>query len=195
VVQDCQTQQSESLPDTPLPDSRGEVDGETLRTLFEAEETPLLRYAFSLVGRRAVAEEIVQDVFLQLHVKWQEVESPRAWLFRSVRNRAFNHLRDSKRESSDSSHGNGKLPAAEAAADSAEATMMRLEEAGALRQIIRELNETDRRLVELKYFEGLKYREISVQTGLSVSNVGYRLHHILKEMAVRLRPLGIDRTP
>ena len=41
----------------------------TLRDLFDREETPLLRYAFSLVGRRAVAEEIVQDVFLQLHEK------------------------------------------------------------------------------------------------------------------------------
>ena len=47
-------------------------------------------------------------------------------------------------------------------------------------------------LVTLKYFEGLKYREISVETGLSISNVGYRLHHILRELAGKLRPLGID---
>ena len=69
---------------------------------------------------------------------------------------------------------------------------MRMEATGALRQIIEQLEETDRRLIRLRYFEGLRYREISVQTGLSVGNVGYRLHHILKEMAARLRPLGID---
>ena len=63
---------------------------------------------------------------------------------------------------------------------------------GALRKILAELEETDRQLVMLKYFDGLKYRDISAQTGLSVSNVGYRLHHILKDLAARLRPLGID---
>jgi RNA polymerase sigma-70 factor (ECF subfamily) len=25
-----------------------------------------------------------------------------------------------------------------------------------------------------------------------MGNVGYRLHHILKELAIKLRPLGID---
>ncbi len=69
---------------------------------------------------------------------------------------------------------------------------MRMEATGALRQIVEELDETDRQLVNLKYFENLKYRDISAQTGLSISNVGYRLHHILKELADKLRPLGID---
>ena len=67
-----------------------------------------------------------------------------------------------------------------------------MEATGTLRQILQELDETDRKLVTLKYFEGLKYRDISEQTGLSVSNVGYRLHHILKQLAAKLRPLGID---
>ena len=57
---------------------------------------------------------------------------------------------------------------------------------------VSQLDETDRQLVKLKYFEDLKYRDISAQTGLSISNVGYRLHHILKELAGKLRPLGID---
>ena len=46
--------------------------------------------------------------------------------------------------------------------------------------------------MKLKYFEDLKYREISTQTGLNIGNVGYRLHHILKELAARLRKLGFD---
>ena len=70
----------------------------TQRTLFDTEESNLLRFAFSLSGCRAVAEEIVQEVFLQLHAKWSEVNEPRAWLFRSVRNRAFHYLRKSRRE-------------------------------------------------------------------------------------------------
>ena len=162
----------------------------TLRTLFDAEETPLLRFAFSLTGRRAVAEEIVQEVFLQLHAHWDEVDSPRGWLYRSVRNRACNYIRDNKREILNSDDREVQSPNAED--ETPEAMLLRMEATGALRQIVEELDETDRQLVKLKYFEDLKYREISARTGLSISNVGYRLHHILKELAGRLRPLGID---
>ena len=70
----------------------------SLAAVFEAEEAPLVRYAYGLVGRREVAEELVQDAFLRLHQHWETVEKPRPWLYRCVRNRALNHLRDHKRE-------------------------------------------------------------------------------------------------
>jgi len=164
----------------------------TLRALFDAEETPLLRYAFSLTGRRAVAEEIVQEVFLQLHLHWDDVDQPRAWLFRSVRNRAYNHVRDNKREIlTEHDHNSESLGADD---ETPEEVHQRMEEVGYLRLIVAELSEDDRQLVQLKYFKDLKYRHISAQTGLSISNVGYRLHHILKELAEKMRQFGIDET-
>ena len=193
MIQNCQAQRTEfMLKPTPRVKQSGAqgVSKLTLRTLFDTEETPLLRYAFSLIGRRAVAEEIVQEVFLQLHTQWDDVDSPRAWLFRSVRNRAFNHIRDNKREILNSDNREVQSPNAED--ETPEAMLLRMEAIAALRQIVAELDETDRQLVKLKYFEDLKYRDISAQTGLSISNVGYRLHHILKELAGKLRPLGID---
>lgn len=162
----------------------------TLRTLFDTQESPLLRYAFSLTGRRAVAEEIVQEVFLQLHEHWDEVETPKAWLMRSVRNRAFNYIRDNKREVLHRDDDQRPPPYSEE--ETPEEMLMRMEATGVLRQILQELDESDRQLVKLKYFENLKYHDISVQTGLSIGNVGYRLHHILKELAEKLRLLGID---
>lgn len=166
----------------------------TLRSLFEAEETPLLRYAFSLTGRRAIAEEIVQDVFLQLHTHWDDVENPRAWLFRSVRNRAYNHRRDHRREilTGDDDRPGGSATGSES--EPPDELLLRMEAAGFLRLMIAELEEGDRQLIHLKYFEGLKYRDISDRTGLSVGNVGYRLHHLLKQLAEKLRHLGIDGT-
>ena len=193
MIQYCPAQRTEFvLKPTPRVNQSGAqgVSELTLQTLFDTEETPLLRYAFALIGRRAVAEEIVQEVFLQLHTHWDDVDSPRAWLFRSVRNRAYNYIRDNQREILKIDDGNMQSPNAED--ETPEATLLRMEAIGALRQIVEELDETDRQLVKLKYFEGLKYRDISAQTGLSISNVGYRLHHILKELAGKLRPLGID---
>ena len=86
-----------------------EMGEPTVRTLFDSEESNLLRFAFSLTGRRAVAEEIVQEVFLQLHTKWSEVKEPRAWLFRSVRNRAFHYLRKSRRETLETDDDSAKI--------------------------------------------------------------------------------------
>ena len=162
----------------------------TLQSLVDSEETSLLRYAFSLVGRRAVAEEIVQEVFLQLHTQWDHVDSPKAWLFRSVRNRAYNHVRDSKREVLNGH--DDKQQSSCAKEDSPEALHLHMEALSALRVSLDELNESDRQLVMLKYFNDLKYRDISTESGQSIGNVGYRLHHILKELAGKLRKLGFD---
>lgn len=162
----------------------------TLEELFASEETPLLHYAFSLVGRRAVAEEIVQEVFLQLHVHWEDVASPRAWLKRSVRNRAFTYLRDHKRELLKEANRESLAPVPES--EPPETGLIRLEAIAVVRQFIEKLDERDRNLVKLKYTDDLKYRDISTQTGLNIGNVGYRLHHILKELAAKLRKLGFD---
>jgi RNA polymerase sigma-70 factor (ECF subfamily) len=162
--------------------------------LFESEEAPLLRYAFSLVRRRAVAEEIVQEVFLQLHVKWNDVESPRSWLYRSVRNKVFNYMRDNRRETVEEM----TAPVTEglsSKSDTPDGDLSKLEAIQVLHETIDSLHESDRELVQLKFFDGLKYREISERTGLSVGNVGYRLHHILKELAGKLHPLGMDVNP
>jgi RNA polymerase sigma factor (sigma-70 family) len=175
----------------PPPQTEGEGDGPALDllALFESEETPLLRYAYALTGRRVIAEEIVQEAFLQLHTHGDGVENPRAWLFRSVRNRACNHHRDGRREVSGDE---ASLAAAESPDGTPEEVLQRLEAAGFLRLLLAELEEADRRLVHLKYFEDLRYREIAERTEMSIGNVGYRLHHILKQLADKLRHLGID---
>jgi RNA polymerase sigma-70 factor (ECF subfamily) len=63
---------------------------------YEAEYRPMVRLAVALVGRRDVAEELVQDAFVSLHGRWDRVsnyESPEGWLRRVVVNRAMSALR------------------------------------------------------------------------------------------------------
>ncbi len=162
----------------------------SLRTLFESEESNLLRFAFSLTGRRAVAEEIVQEVFLHLHAKWSVVKEPRAWLFRSVRNRAFHYLRKCRRETLSSDDDATMIDVC--SEDPPDELIARMETVAELRQLVSQLPEKDRRLVQLKYYEDLKYRDISQRTGLTISNVGFRLHQVLKKLAVGLLPKGVD---
>ncbi len=159
---------------------------ETIVAVFEAEESGLLRYAIGLVRRPTVAEELVQETFLRLHQVWTEVEHPRAWLYRSVRNLALNHLRDQKPESElkEDTAAAEEIPPAD--------VLGRNEAIGTMRLLLAEMSDEDRTLIRLKYNDDLKYQEISQRTGLSVSNVGYRLHHVLKGLADALRHAGIE---
>ncbi|XZE51722.1 RNA polymerase sigma factor [Planctomycetaceae bacterium SH139] len=186
---------SNSPPD-PFTSPAGCAEPESLRDLFDAEESKLLRYAFLLVRRREVAEEIVQEVFLQIHASWANVESPRAWLYRSVRNQAWKHLRKSRRETLSSDQSAGvialMMESMDSTEDTPDAAFVKLEMVTALRELVQALPEKDQQLIRLKYFDGLKYREISERTGMTISNVGYRLHHIMQQLALRLRPLGVD---
>lgn len=159
----------------------------TLRQVFEAEESPLLRFAFGLVGQREAAEDLVQDAFLKLQAHWDDVSNPRAWLFKAVRNLALNHLRDHKRETRLDNSKDFK-----SSAEHPDQSLGRLEAIGTLQLLVAELDPTDRLLITLKYHENLKYDQISQRTGLSVGNVGYKLHHALKNLADSLRRLGID---
>lgn len=159
----------------------------TLAGLFESEESGLLRFAIGLVGRRGVAEELVQETFLRLHQVWDQVENPRGWLYRSLRNLALNHLRDHARETE---LDEKSPPVAEG--DAPAEALGQMEAIGMVRLLLAELPEEDRNLIRLKYHEDLKYRDISQRTGISVGNVGYRLHHLMKGLADALRRAGIE---
>ena len=160
----------------------------TLAGLFETEEGPLLHFALGLVGQRMVAEELVQEAFLRLHPLWAEVENPRAWLYRCIRNLALNHLRDHCRETGmdgvgETVAGTSELPVED---------MGRREAVGLVRLFLAELPPEDRDLIHLKYHEDLKYHEIAGRTGLQTGTVGYKLHHLLKKLADALKHAGIE---
>lgn len=158
----------------------------TVAELFASEESAVLGFAIGLVGRRSVAEEVVQEAFLRLHQLWDQVENPRAWLYRCVRNLALNHIRDHAREApldGPEEPGEDQPP---------DVAVGRLEAVGMVRLLLAELSPEDRTLIHLKYHDDLKYQDISSRTGLSVSNVGYKLHHLLKGLADALRRAGID---
>ena len=130
---------------------------------------------------------MVQDAFLKLHEHWDEVEIPRAWLFRCVRNFSFNILRKNKRETLEET-----LEKRESNLEGPDHELGRLEAVGMIQMLVSEMDERDQSMVRMKYFQDLKYQEIADKLGMSVGNVGYRLHHLLKDLGERLRKFGIS---
>ena len=64
------------------------------------------------------------------------------------------------------------------AADPA-AVLVTQEQSRSVVQMIDALPENQQKVIRLRFHSGLSYREISVSTGLSVSNVGFLLHTAL----------------
>ncbi|MET0921105.1 MAG: sigma-70 family RNA polymerase sigma factor [Acidimicrobiia bacterium] len=70
----------------------------SLAEVFEAEHDGLARLACLLTGSMAVAEDVVQDAFVQLQQRWADVERPGAYLRTSVVNGCRGHHRRLRRE-------------------------------------------------------------------------------------------------
>src|SRR5690606_41679128 len=59
---------------------------------------PLYNYAFSLLADKALARDMVQDVWMNFWERRQEIENNniKAYLYKAVRFRVFKELRDSR---------------------------------------------------------------------------------------------------
>jgi len=182
-------EQSEPKRKTPEQPSAEQQPAGSIVALFEELESPLIRYAYGIVHRREVAEEIVQEAFLKLHKHWDEVENPQAWIYRAVRNLAFNHLRKFKKEEV---HEEVQQKVVDISEGAPENKLEHMEALGNVRLLMAELPEEEKKLVKLKYEEELSYSEIAEQVGIKVGNVGYKLHHILKKLGDSLKKLGVE---
>lgn len=168
------------------------LTSETIEELFAALESPLLNYALRIVRELGVAEDLVQEAFMKLHAGFGEVQEPRRWLYRIVHNLALNHLRRAGKIVSIQAEEN--RVGVEETADSGpmpDEQLERLEGIGLVRLSIETLDERSREVVRLKFSENLSYKEISAQTGLTASHVGYLLHHALKAVAAELSRSGV----
>ncbi|MFT4692993.1 MAG: RNA polymerase sigma-70 factor (ECF subfamily) [Limisphaerales bacterium] len=166
---------------------------ETLEALFVALEGPLLGYAQRLVRDTEAAQDLVQEAFMKLHVKFDEVKLPKSWLFRTVHNRALNHIRDGRKivplEFSDDSGEERQLVDGKALPDE---YIERMETIGQARLSLEALDERSAQLIRMKFNDELSYKQMAAETGLSVGNVGYILHHALKRLATELETSGVS---
>ena len=171
----------------------GEADERppSLSDLFVAMEGPLLAYANQLMNDRDEAQDVVQESFLRLHRHFDEVRQPRAWLYRTARNLAFSYKRK-----------HGKVvpfspvteegPSYELVDEEPlpDARIERLESVGLAMLCLDRLAEDVRALVNMKFVDGLSYKEMASRTGTSIGNVGYKLHHAIKFLALEMKREG-----
>ena len=167
---------------------------ETLEALFESLESPLLAYAYRLTKSVEVAQDLVQESFLKLQEHFHKVKEPKPWLYRTVHNLAVNHHRKTHRMvTMQHQDKEGDLVEMETKDDGMlpDESIVHQEALGMVRLSLETLDLRSRELVRLKFEENMTYRQIAEKTGLSVSNVGYVLHHAVKSLSIELKKLGV----
>lgn len=149
--------------------------------VFRSHYPQLVRMAESVVRERALAEEIAQDVMLEL---WRRRESLdveqtfRAYLIRATRNRALNHIRHQRIVAREAVFAALESPSS----PSAEEDLLGVELERAVRHAIDGLSENCREVFQLSRESGLKYAEIAAALGISVKTVEKRMGQALSEL-------------
>ena len=137
---------------------------------------------------REGAEELAQDVFLQLYEKLQWIESPAhatGWLRRAICHRCIDESRKRRRRP----HvGLDAVP--EPLAESRNPDLLLNER---LRRMVEELPENARMVVLLRYQEDLDPSDIAEMLNMPVSTVKNQLHRSLAVLRGRLEKQEICR--
>lgn len=162
-------------------------------SVFRAHYAHLVRMADSIIREPALAEEIAQEVLLELWRRRESLEVEqtfRAYLIRSTRNRALNHIRHERvvaRQAAAAALESRSSP-------SAEDEVLGIELERAVHDAIEGLPENCREAFLLSREQGLKYAEIAAVLGISIKTVEKRMGQALSELRQRLAPWLQGRT-
>lgn len=154
----------------PLLAAIGQGDWDAFETLYTAMSPPLFTVLRRMVGDRAWAEDLLQELFLRLYrAPPVDVKKPRAYLFASARNLAVDALR-SRRDT--------------APLEDAEAARQEVDLDGRLdlELALAALPEAERQIVTLHLNAGLTFREAAAVLRIPLGTALWRYRRALDRL-------------
>jgi RNA polymerase sigma-70 factor, ECF subfamily len=159
-------------------------DHGALTEVFDRLAPAVYGVALRVLGHHAAAQDVVQDVFVEL---WSHpgrydpsAGSLRGYLSMQARHRAVDQVRGELRRVARQERSSRLEPRQPDPAPHEQ--MMASEAAAAVRAAIETLPESQRRIVELAYFRGLTYREAAKAAGIPEGTAKSRLRLALAKL-------------
>jgi RNA polymerase sigma-70 factor (ECF subfamily) len=182
----------ETSPDRELAARLVAGDESALREAYRAHAPAVHGLALRVLANEALAEDVVQDVFVRL---WEQPErfdvsrGPiRSFLLSMTHSRAVERVRSEASQQRRRSEL-GRQPAR--AADDP-ARLLETEEAQlAVRSALAELPDSQRRPIEMAYFDGLSYRDVARQLNEAEGTVKYRIRMGMQKLRAALRAVEV----
>ena len=166
-------------------------DGEprAFEVIFDRHSGPAFSLAYRMCGRRAMAEDVVQEAFMSLWRSGARYDprrgSVRNWVLGVVHNRAIDAFRRGVVREGRNVSDEGlaeRLPADEETATE----VARRDEARQVRAKLQELPAEQRQVVELAYFGGFSHTQIAEMLQLPAGTVKGRMRLALTKMRIAL---------
>ncbi|MBD2699809.1 RNA polymerase sigma-70 factor [Spirosoma sp. BT702] len=155
--------------------------------LFRQYYVVLCSHAVRYVASKAIAEDIVSDIFYEFHseLRFKSITTSfRAYLFTAVRNRAFDYIRAEMRQSI--SLDNAEFVPAHST-QSPDAITQYEELYHDLENAINEMPLKRRQIYVMHRFEGKKYQEIAEELSLSLRTVESHLYQAIHQIRNALK--------
>jgi RNA polymerase sigma-70 factor (ECF subfamily) len=163
----------------------GQGDENAMEDVFRRYSGAVYSVALRVLHDTGQAEDVMQEIFLQLWRKPAAFVQARgslgAWLVVVARNRAIDLLR--RRKPSDSVDDVVLASPINVADEAERNTMMEK-----VRRVIADLPAEQRKSLELAYFEGLSHTEIASRTGDPLGTVKTRVRHALITLRKAFQP-------
>jgi RNA polymerase sigma-70 factor (ECF subfamily) len=144
--------------------------------------------AMRVLGDGASAQDVVQDVFVDLwsHPERYDPEAGplRTYLIVLARHRAVDLVRSELRRIARQERHYRLLPGQQARSPGDD--VLAADMASTIRAAVRTLPESQRRVVELAYFQGLSYREVALAAGIPEGTAKSRLRLALAKLETML---------
>ena len=167
-----------------------------IQSVLTEHERPLIRYALHLTGSVEMARDVVQETFLRLCSQEPNKLKDRIapWLFAVCRTRALDAIRQTRRLEI-SSVGQDRNENSQTARELGPSDLFeRSEFLNQILKLLAKLTASQQEVIRLRFEGDFSYKEISLITGLSVTNVGFLLHEGLKTIRHQMRPTENART-
>lgn len=151
-----------------------------LGSLFDRHHLALFDFLARMTGSRAIAEDLVQDVFeriLKYRATWRGDAPFSAWLFRIARNARADYYRrrDFTAPYKESMDGEDSDPGPERQLEDEN-------EAARLQRALLSMREDKRELIVLARYREMKYEAIAELLDVDVGTIKVRVHRALKEL-------------
>lgn len=160
------SESSQVSPDAALVQRLLQRDVRAFEELYERHSRMVYGLVLRIVQQASTAEEVVQDIFLQLWRNASQYDVSRGpflpWLLTLARNRALDQLRLKSERQRRREEQTEELPPVVTAPDF-EGSLDEKRRATRVRELIASLQPQQKRAIELAYFEGLSHSEIAAK--------------------------------
>lgn len=161
-------------------------DKKSFEVLFKTYYASLCHFSRSFIKDQDDCEEVVQDFFLKLWEKREELDintSVKSYLFSAIRNRCLNYIKHSKIKLE---YQLEVLKNPESDIDTSN-YFMEIDLVEKIDKSIAALPDRRREIFILSREQGLKYREIADQLGISIKTVETQMGQALKDLREKLK--------